>query len=461
LTATAAPKRRAWHVIGALRRPKVAAMLALGFSCGLPFMLIGGTLGYWLGDAGINIKLIGFAGWIGFTYSFQFLWGAAADRLKMPLLGRLGRRRGWMLASQVGVGLGLLGMAIAEPSRLPVLIACAVFTGICAATQNAVVDAWRIEVSADREELGLLTAASSLGFRVALIATESWILLLSAFASWSTLYALFAGLVVIGVIAALAIREPTAADAVLEAKSEAAGRHPLAGAVDAVVGPLVAFFRAHGVATAALMLAMITSYHLCDYARGAMGNTYYPVLGLDKVTVGTVRTTLGLAGSFIGIAAGGLVSARIGARRALLVGAVIQPLAVAAFAILGAHGSDFVLFEAGPIRLTAFGAIMANDSFCMSFAGVVLIAYMSTLTSLGYTATQFALLTSVPTWTGKSLKGVSGAMVAYFQDGRTVLEGYSLFYLYAAAMGLPAVVLCVALMLRRLAPAVAPEPEPA
>ncbi len=452
------PKRRAWRVLGAIRQPKVAAMLALGFSCGLPFMLIGGTLGYWLGDAHINIKVIGFAGWIGFTYSFQFLWAAAADRLKVPLLGRLGRRRGWMLAAQMGVGAGLLGMALAEPARLPVLVACAVFTGVCAATQNAVVDAWRIEVSADREELGLLTAASSLGFRIALIATESWILLLSPFASWATLYDLFAALVGVGIVAALAIAEPPAADAVMEAKSEAAGRHPLAGAYDAVVGPLVAFFRAHGVASAALMLAMITSYHLCDYARGAMGNTYYPVLGLDKVTVGTVRTTLGLAGSFLGIAMGGLAAARIGARRALIVGAVLQPLAVATFAILGVHGSDFTLLEAGPVKLTAFGAIMANDSFCMGFAGVVLVAYMSTLTSLGYTATQFALLASVPTWTGKTLKGVSGTMVAFFQQGRTPLEGYSLFYLYAAAAGVPAIVLCLVLAVRRPVPIVAPAP---
>ncbi len=452
------PGRRAWHVLGAIRRPKVAAMLALGFSCGLPFMLIGGTLGYWLSDAHIDIKVIGFAGWIGFTYSFQFLWAAAADRLKVPLLGRLGRRRGWMLAAQLGVGAGLLGMALAEPARLPVLVACAVFTGVCAATQNAVVDAWRIEVSADREELGLLTAASSLGFRIALIATESWILLLSPFASWATLYGLFAALVAVGIVAALAIAEPPAADAVLEAKSEAAGRRPLAGAYDAVVGPLVAFFRAHGVASAALMLAMITSYHLCDYARGAMGNTYYPVLGLDKVTVGTVRTTLGLAGSFLGIALGGLAAARIGARRALIVGAVLQPLAVAAFAILGLHGADFTLLEAGPVKLTAFGAIMANDSFCMGFAGVVLVAYMSTLTSLGYTATQFALLASVPTWAGKTLKGVSGTMVAFFQQGRTPLQGYSLFYLYAAAAGVPAIVLCLVLAARRPVPEVAPAP---
>ena len=442
-------KRRAWHVLAALGRPKVAAMLALGFSCGLPFMLVGNTLSYWLKDAHIDIKVIGFTGWIGLTYAFQFLWGAAVDRLRVPLLHRIGRRRAWMLAAQGGVALGLAGMALAGPAQLTWLVACGVFAGVCASTQNAVVDAWRIEVSADAEELGLLTAASSLGFRIALIATESWILLLSAFATWPQLYGLFAALVLVGVGGALAAREPEAAEVVMEEKSRAAGRHPLSAAYDAVVGPLVAFFKAHGVASAALMLAMITGYHLCDYARGGMGNTYYVALGLDKVTVGAVRTTVGLAGGIVGIAVGGLATARLGAMRALLVGAVLQPVAVAAFAILGAHGSDFVLVEAGPLRLTAFEAIMTFDPFCMNFAGIVLIAYMSTLTSLGYTATQFALLASAPTWTGKTLKGLSGAMVAVFQQGRTELIGYSLFYLYAAAMGLPAIVLCLALAANR------------
>ena len=448
---TATSKPRAWHVLTALGRPKVGVMLALGFSCGLPFMLVGNTLSYWLKEAHVDIAVIGFTAWIGLTYAFQFLWGAAADRLTVPGLGRLGRRRGWMLASQIGVAAGLAGMALAGPDRLDLLVAAGLVAGVCASTQNAVVDAWRIEVSQDAEELGLLTAASSLGFRIALIATESWILLLSAFASWPQLYGLFAGLVGIGVVGALFAREPALADMAMRARDAGtvAGRWSLRAAFDAVVGPLISFFRAHGIGAAALMLAMICVYHLCDYARGGMGNTYYVALGLSKLTVGGVRTTLGLAGSLLGIAAGGVCTARLGAMRALLLGAVIQPLAVAAFAILGAHGSDFVLLDAGPLRLTAFGLIMGLDSFCMSLAGIVLIAYMSTLTSLGYTATQFALLASAPMWFGKLLKGLSGSAVAFFQQGRTELAGYSLFYLYAAAMGLPAIALCLLLAARQ------------
>jgi len=453
-----AARPRAWHVLAALGRPKVGVMLALGFSCGLPFMLVGNTLSYWLKEAHVDIAVIGFTAWIGLTYAFQFLWGAAADRLTLPLLNRLGRRRGWMLASQIGAAAGLAGMAIAGPTRLDLLVAAGLLAGVCASTQNAVVDAWRIEVSHDAEELGLLTAASSLGFRIALIATESWILLLSAFAGWPQLYGLFAGLVGVGVIAALIAREPALADMVMAETTLARRGHPLKAAVDAVVGPLTSFFRAHGAATAALMLGMISLYHLCDYARGGMGNTYYVALGLDKVTVGAVRTTIGLAGSFLGIAAGGVCTARLGAMRALLLGAVIQPLAVAAFAILGAYGSDFTLLNLGPLRLTAFSLIMGADSFCMSLAGIVLIAYMSTLTSLGYTATQFALLASAPMWIGKLLKGLSGSAVAFFQQGRTELAGYSLFYLYAAAMGLPAIALCLALAARGRRPLTQPSP---
>jgi PAT family beta-lactamase induction signal transducer AmpG len=435
-----------WDVVRALGRPKVAAMAALGFSCGLPFMMFGNTLGYWLGESHIALTVIGFTGWIGFTYSFKFVFGAAVDRLPLPFLKTLGRRRSWMLLTQAGVAAGLAGMAAAGPGRLPVLLGFALFTGVCAATQDTAVDAWRIESSADREELGLLTAAHSLGYKVALIATESWILLLPA--NWPTLYAGFGALMAIGAAAALFVREPDQADAVMAAKAAEGRVHPVSAVRDAIVGPIVAFFRMHGWQSAALMLAMIASYHLCDYARGQMGNTYYIALGLSKPVVGWVRTSWGLAGGFVGVALGGLVCARIGPRRALVIGAIVQPLAVAAFALLGAHGGDFDLVRAGPVAVSAFDAIMGADTLAMSFSGVALVAYMSTLTSLGYTATQYALMTSAMTWVGKTLKGFSGQIVTALQPGRTLLEAYSQFYLLAAAIGLPAIVLCLVLAAR-------------
>jgi PAT family beta-lactamase induction signal transducer AmpG len=216
-----------------------------------------------------------------------------------------------------------------------------------------------------------------------------------------------------------------------------------------VVGPFIAFFRAHGLAMAALMLGMITLYHLCDYLRGPMSNPYYRALGITKPTIAWVRTTIGLAGAFAGIALGGLSCLRFGNMRTLIAGAILQPIAVAAFALLAWHGGDWPLVTVGPISLTVFQAVMAFDALVMAYAGVALVAYMSTLTSLGYTATQYALLTSALTWTGKTLKGFSGTIVEALQhDGRNLVEAYGTFYLLSAAVGLPAILLCLILAAR-------------
>jgi PAT family beta-lactamase induction signal transducer AmpG len=196
---------------------------------------------------------------------------------------------------------------------------------------------------------------------------------------------------------------------------------------------------------------MITAYHLCDYMRGPVMNPYYVDLHIPKTVVANVRTTVGLAGVFLGTAAGGLFCLRFGYIKGLMVGGVLQPLAVAAFALLATLGPD----------LRLFGAVMTFDSFAMAFAGVVLITYMSTLTTLGYTATQYALLTSAVAISGKFLKGFSGVWVQQLASGgRDLVHAYALFYLYAAAVGLPALILVVVLaaLRPRAGAVVAPTP---
>jgi len=319
-----------------------------------------------------------------------------------------------------------------------------------------VIDAWRIETAAGPEELGLLTASYSLGYRVALIATEALILLLATAVGWPAAYAVYGALMLLGVAAALLAREPARADAVMEAKGRLALAKPLAAFGDAVVGPFIAFFHTYGWAMAALMLGMITFYHLCDYMRGPMSNPYYAALGIGKPTIAWVRATIGLGGTLAGIALAGVSLVRLGLRFTLVLGAVLQPLGIGAFALLGWHGGDFPLFTAGPVTLTAFEAIMAFDALAIGYSGVALVSFMSSLTSLGYTATQYALLTSALTWTGKTLKGFSGEIVQTLQQGRAGLDGYALFYLLSAAIGLPAILLCLILAARR--PAAVPAP---
>ncbi|MGH7017571.1 MAG: MFS transporter, partial [Caulobacteraceae bacterium] len=216
------------------------------------------------------------------------------------------------------------------------------------------------------------------------------------------------------------------------------------------------FFRAHGAAMAVLMLAMISLYHLSDYMRGPMSNPFYITLGIGKPTIALVRGTVGLAGSLAGISLGGLACLRLGTLRTLVVGALIQPVGIAAFAILAFHGGDFTVMRLWTVSVSAYAAIMTFDAFAIGFSGVALVTYMSTLTSLGYTATQYALLTSALVWTGKTLKGLSGVAVEGLARGRSLLEAYGTFYLLAAAIGVPAILLCVLLAAKSRPPSLTP-----
>ena len=425
---TPASKR---DVLRSLREPKVAVMLALGFSSGLPFFLTGNTLGYWLRDAGTALSAIGFLSWVGLAYSVKFLWAPIIDRVDAPLAGRLGRRRGWMLISQLLVGLGLLAMAVVGLNAG--LVAIGIFALVVAfssSTQDIVVDAWRIEAADNGDELGLLSSAYQLGYRFAILTSEALILIIANHMGWPFSYATMAVLMAIGVGATLFAMEPHR----VVAASAAAPLTTVRGLVDAIVSPFSEFFRAHG-ALALLMLAMISFYQLPEYISGPMYNPYYHDLGLSKDVVGAVRASVGTISTIIGIAAGGVAAVRFGYLPTLIVGVLIKALVIANFATLAWVGPDTRLF----------GAVMFADNFGIGFAGVALITYMSTLTSAGYTATQYALLSSTYTYVGKFAKGFSGVMVEQLAAGRTLLDGYALFFIVCGVLSLPALVLCIVL----------------
>jgi len=422
-------------VFRALRRPKIAIMLALGFSSGLPFFLTAATLGYWMRDEGVSLKAIGFLSWVGLAYSFKFLWSPLIDRLDAPWLGkRLGRRRGWILVAQLVIAGGLVAMASLGPRYgLAALGAAALVVAFASASQDIVVDAWRIEAADNTEELGLLSSAYQLGYRIAVITSDSLILFAASHLGWPISYVLMAALMAIGVAATFKAKEPSAADEVLHEKSAEAPLWTGRGLFDAVAGPFVAFFRTWGW-VGLLMLAFISLYRLPEFVMGPMATPFYHDLGISKDMVGAVRGTVGLAASFLGIAAGGLLVARIGYMRGLIIGGILQGLGIASFALLGRYGADPRLF----------GAVMMCDNFGVSVAGVALVTYMSSLTSLGYTATQYALLSSAYAIVGKLLKGFSGAVVdGLHASGYSLMQSYSLFFVGAGAIGLPAILLCL------------------
>jgi MFS transporter, PAT family, beta-lactamase induction signal transducer AmpG len=435
-TGSAPPRRKrsTAEVIRELRQPKVAVTLALGFSSGLPFLLTQNTLGYWLRDQGTDLKVIGFMSWVGLAYVLKPFWSPVVDRVDVPLLGRLGRRRGWMVLSQIVIALGLIAMAVVGPAAgLTAIGVFALVVAFASATQDIVIDAWRIEASADSDEMGLLSSAAQLGYRIAILVADAAIIAAAAHLGWPMSYVVMAILMSIGVAASFLAFEPARADAVMQAKA------PLwtpSGFFDAVVGPFLEFFGKHKW-IGLLMLAAIAAYRLPDFLMGPMYNPYYHDLGLTKDTVAVVRAATGLPAAFVGIAISGLCAVRFGLFPTLIAGSVLQGFGTASFALLGMSHD-----------LSLFTGVMALDNFAQAFAGVALVAYMSSLTGLGYTATQYALLSSTYAFLGKFLKGFSGAVVEGWTPGHGLLGAYAMAFVGTGLTAIPPILLF--LLLARL-----------
>jgi MFS transporter, PAT family, beta-lactamase induction signal transducer AmpG len=424
-------KRSALGVLRELRQPKVAVMLALGFSSGLPFLLTANTFGYWLRDAGTSLIAIGFISWVGFAYAFKVYWSPLVDRIDAPLLGRLGRRRGWMFLCQILVAVGLLGMAaVGTQGGLAAIGAFALLTAFASATQDIAIDAWRIEAACDADEVGLMTSAAQVGYRVALLVTDALIIAAAARVGWPLSYVGMALLMALGMVATLFAAEPVRADVVLQHKPPL---WTLRGLADAIVGPFVDFFAKHK-AVGLVMLLMVALYRLPDFVMGPMYNPFYHDLGLSKDTVAWVRGSFGLVATFAGIAASGLAAVRLGLFPTLLAGLVLEGFGTAAFALLSVHADTSI-----------FAAVMTLDAFAQAFAGVALVTYMSSLTSLGYTATQYAMLSSTYAVLGKFTKGFSGVAVDALTPAHGLLGAYATAFVATGLTAVPPLLLILLL----------------
>ncbi len=429
------PARRkvGWRdIVKSIRRPKVLLTLALGFGSGLPFLLTGATFGLWLREHDISLAAIGFLSWVGLAYSFKFLWAPLIDKIDAPLLGFLGRRRSWMALSQIITGGALVAMAIVGPDGgLMLLGGAALAVAFASATQDIVVDAWRIESADDTEELALITSAFQLGYRFAILAANALILFVANGIGWAGAYALYGAAMSIALLATLLAREPLS-----RAQIASPAIWTPRGMFDAIAGPFLVFLKTHG-ALAVLMLVTISLYRLPDFVMGPMVGPFYVDIGIPRETIGSVRLTFGLVGTLVGIAAAGLSALRLGFGTTLLLGAILGPGSNIAYTLLATNGYS----------PTLFAGVLFTENFSEGFAGAALVAYMSSLTSIGYTATQYALLSSFYAMLGKVLKGFSGQVVEGLQAmaGGNVLQGYAWFFLGTALVGIPALVLCIVL----------------
>lgn len=405
------------------KNPKVVSMLFLGFSAGLPFLLIFSTLSAWLRTEEVDRAAIGFFSWIGITYSIKVLWAPIVDRVSLPFLTRrLGRRRGWMFLAMCGVASGLMGMAGTEPSTDLLFIALfALLVAFSSATQDIAIDAYRIEVVA-KEYQGAMAATYQLGYRMALLVAGGGALLLADSVSWSLTYFFLSSLTVVGIATVLIIDEPQMSKSFTT---------PLGGVRRwlsvAVMDPFVDFFSRNG-RYAILILLFIGLFRISDILMGVMANPFYIDLGFSLSEIGLIIKGYGTVATIVGAFLGGLVVAKYGIMKPLLVGAVLLAFTNILFSILALIGPD----------RTMLIVTITLDNLSAGLAGTVFIAYLSSLTNVAYTATQYALFSSLMTLPGKFLGGFTGIVVN--------ATGYFEFFIYAALAGIPAIVLVVILM---------------
>lgn len=422
---TNSKRRRQWSAaLAKYTDQHTVPMLALGFASGLPYMLLFSTLSVWLTEAGVTLTNIGLASFVGFPLTLNFLWAPLVDRISLPVLGRLlGRRRGWILFCQLFIVGGILAMAVIDPAKdlFGILIAATVVS-VALATQGVAIDAWRIEAAGSDDRQAALAAPMLLGARVALLLSGAGALYIAAFISWPAAYAVMAALMVVGIFGTL-FASPLTDGAAKREPRATHGRNLGHALYFATISPFVDFFSRHGW-TAVLILATIGCYRLPDFLLTVMSNPFYLSVGFSKVEIASISQIIGISAMIAGTVAGGLVFVRIGVVRSLLLGVVLLSITHFAYAWLAVVGHN----------LTAMTVTVSLENFVAGFGGTALIAYMSSLTSKAFTATQYALLTSFIALPGHLIAGFSGYMVG-------ALGGFYWFFIFASAMGIPSVVL--------------------
>lgn len=409
------------------KQPRVLGLLFLGFSAGLPYLLVFSTLSAWLTDYGVSRSTIGFFSWMGIVYSVKVIWAPVVDRLRLPLLTKwLGQRRSWMLVAQLGIVFGLLSMARLDiANELTALALIGVWIAFCSATQDITIDAYRIEI-AEVEQQAAIAASYILGYRLALLVAGAGALYIADFASWPEAYTAMAVLAGFGVITTLLVARP-------ESDNRPRGLESAKGfgqnLLDAVVNPFVEFWRRCGPFVLPLLL-LISFYRVSDITMGVMANPFYLDLGFSKSEIASVVKFFGFGMTILGSVVAGVMVVRYGLMKILLLGAILVAATNLLFAAMAGVASE--------PSLTFLAFTISVDNFSGGLANVAFIAFLSSLTSSSYTATQYALFSSLMTLPGKFIGGYGGVWVDSF--------GYQDFFVLAAALGIPAIGLVLCLM---------------
>jgi PAT family beta-lactamase induction signal transducer AmpG len=411
---THAPRRSLRDAVSVYLDRRMLAILLMGFASGLPLLLTTSTLSYWLAKRGVDKTAIGLFALVGLPYSLKFLWAPALDFVRVPWLSeRLGRRRAWTLVAQALLVLAILGMGATDPARAPFVTASlALAVAFCSATQDVAVDAYRIEVLRDFEQ-GAGAAATQSGYRIGLLAAGAGAIALSDFIDWPVVFTILAALVGVGAIAVWIAPEPPAQGEVALVDWKHAFTDPLRDLAS----------RDH----AAAIVAFALLYKFGDAIAGAMANPFYVELGFSGVEIASVTKVFGIIANLVGVVAGGVLVARAGVFRALLVGGVLQAATNLLFAVQAQVGHEVAMLA------VAIGA----DGFTGGLASSAFVAYLSGLCRTGMSATQFALLTSLMA-TGRTVLASGSGWLADATD-------WTPFFVVTTLLAIPGLLLLLTL----------------
>jgi PAT family beta-lactamase induction signal transducer AmpG len=407
-----------------LSSPRVWLLTALGFASGLPLMLVGNTLSAWMKNEGVDLKTIGVFSLVALPYSLKFIWAPLMDRYSLPFLGR---RRGWLLVTQLGLMAAIAAMGNVDPKGAPVAMATlAALVAFLSASQDVVSDAWRTDTLSDSER-GFGVATFVMGYRFGMLAAGALALTLSDQLGWQRTYWVMAALMLVGVVATFLAKEPQ-------------GQRPPRTLAEAAIVPFVDYFRRNG---AVLALFFLVLYKLGDAIAGGMTTPFYVELGFSNTEIGALSKGLGMGATIVGALLGGSLMAKLGMRRSLFIFGGLQAVTNLAFLALALVGKNHLMLAAA----------ICSDNLCGGMATAAFGAFTMSLCNRRFSATQFALLSALANLGGRVLSSTSGYLATWM--------GWAGFFGFTVALAFPALILLAFLPQGVAAPTEEPASEAA